>query len=92
MSALSGSALSTDSEEFLSWLAVERGRAANTIAAYRRDLASYEEFLQGRGLGVAQVTEGLQNGDKVIVGNVGTLGRGMQVTIAGTERPQARKP
>jgi len=43
-------------------------------------------------LGVAQVTEGLQNGDKVIVGNVGTLGRGMQVTIAGTERPQARKP
>jgi membrane fusion protein (multidrug efflux system) len=43
-------------------------------------------------LGVAQVTEGLQNGDKVIVGNVGTLGRGMQVTIARTERPQARKP
>ena len=43
-------------------------------------------------LGVAQVTEGLQNGDKVIVGNVGTLGRGMQVTIAGTERPQARRP
>jgi RND family efflux transporter MFP subunit len=43
-------------------------------------------------LGVAQVTEGLQNGDKVIVGNVGTLGRGMQVTIAGTERQQARKP
>jgi membrane fusion protein, multidrug efflux system len=43
-------------------------------------------------LGVAQVTEGLQNGDKVIVGNVGTLGRGMQVTIAGAERQQARKP
>jgi RND family efflux transporter MFP subunit len=39
-------------------------------------------------LGVAQVTDGLQNGDKVIVGNVGTLGRGMQVTIAG-ERQQA---
>ena len=43
-------------------------------------------------LGVAQVTEGLQNGDKVIVGNVGTLGRGMQVTIAGAERQQAGKP
>jgi RND family efflux transporter MFP subunit len=39
-------------------------------------------------LGVAEVTDGLQNGDKVIVGNVGTLGRGMQVTIAG-ERQQA---
>jgi len=43
-------------------------------------------------LGVAQVTDGLQNGDKVIVGNVGTLGRGMQVTIAGTERQQGRRP
>jgi integrase/recombinase XerD len=49
--------LSRDSEEFLSWLAVERGRAANTITAYRRDLASYEEFLQGRALAVADVTE-----------------------------------
>ena len=49
--------LSTASEEFLSWLAVERGRAANTITAYRRDLASYEEFLGGRGLAVAEVTE-----------------------------------
>jgi RND family efflux transporter MFP subunit len=40
-------------------------------------------------LGVAQVTDGLQNGDKVIIGNVGTLGRGMQVTIAGAERQRA---
>ena len=40
--------------------------------------------------GVAQVTDGLQAGDKIVVGNVGTLGRGMQVTIAGTERQQAR--
>lgn len=36
--------------------------------------------------GVAQVTDGLQAGDRVIVGNVGTLGRGMQATIAGEER------
>jgi membrane fusion protein, multidrug efflux system len=42
--------------------------------------------------GFAQVTEGLQNGDKIVVGNVGTLGRGMQVTIAGAERQQARQP
>ena len=41
--------------------------------------------------GVAQITEGLQAGDKIVVGNVGTLGRGMQVTIAGTER-QAQRP
>jgi membrane fusion protein (multidrug efflux system) len=36
-------------------------------------------------LGIVQVTEGLQAGERVIVGNVGTLGRGMQVTIAGQE-------
>jgi membrane fusion protein (multidrug efflux system) len=36
-------------------------------------------------LGIAQVTDGLQAGERVIVGNVGTLGRGMQVTIAGQE-------
>jgi RND family efflux transporter MFP subunit len=37
-------------------------------------------------LGIAQVTDGLQAGERVIVGNVGTLGRGMQVTIAGEEQ------
>ena len=42
-------------------------------------------------LGIAQVTEGLQAGDRVIVGNVGTLGRGMQATIAGEEKGPKRK-
>jgi RND family efflux transporter MFP subunit len=37
-------------------------------------------------LGLAQITDGLQVGDKVVAGNVGTLGRGMQVIIAGAER------
>ena len=41
-------------------------------------------------LGVAQVTDGLQAGERVIVGNVGTLGRGMQVTIAGEEKGGGR--
>ena len=36
--------------------------------------------------GVAQVTDGLRAGDRVIVGNVGTLGRGMQAIIAGGEK------
>jgi RND family efflux transporter MFP subunit len=36
--------------------------------------------------GIAQVTDGLQAGDRVVVGNVGTLGRGMQVTIVGAEQ------
>ena len=38
-------ALSRDAEEFLSYLAVERGRAPASISAYRRDLAAYEHFL-----------------------------------------------
>ena len=44
-------------EELLSWLAVERGRSANTLAAYRRDLAAYQEFLTARHLTPATVTE-----------------------------------
>jgi RND family efflux transporter MFP subunit len=36
-------------------------------------------------LGKAEVTSGLSPGDRVIVGNVGTLGRGMQVQIIGAE-------
>jgi RND family efflux transporter MFP subunit len=35
--------------------------------------------------GLVQVVEGLNAGDRVVVGNVGALGRGMQVIIAGEE-------
>jgi integrase/recombinase XerD len=38
--------LSLASEEMLSWLAVEKGRSANTLAAYRRDLLHYEAWLR----------------------------------------------
>ncbi len=41
----------------LSWLAVEKGRSPNTLAAYRRDLAAYWEFLTGRGLTLDHVTD-----------------------------------
>jgi integrase/recombinase XerD len=47
--------LSRDAEEFLSYLAVERGRAPASIAAYRRDLRDYEEFLAGRDLPLVDV-------------------------------------
>jgi integrase/recombinase XerD len=37
--------LPLDVEEFLTWLAVERGRSPNTLAAYRRDLRAYHRWL-----------------------------------------------
>jgi len=38
-----------DVEEFLTWLAVERGRSTNTLAAYRRDLDAYAAWLKAWG-------------------------------------------
>lgn len=51
--------LPLDVEEFLTWLAAERGRSTNTLAAYRRDLRAYWTFLSGRGAGLDDVDPGL---------------------------------
>jgi integrase/recombinase XerD len=40
--------LPLDAEEYLVWLTVERGRAANTVAAYRRDLNAYCAYLDAQ--------------------------------------------
>jgi integrase/recombinase XerD len=50
-----GSSLPLDAEEFLVWLASERGRSANTLAAYRRDLVAYCAWLQARQLAIGTV-------------------------------------
>ena len=50
-------ALGPQSAEFLSWLAVERGRARNTVQAYRRDLIRYEAWLSERGTGLVEADE-----------------------------------
>jgi integrase/recombinase XerD len=42
-------------EEFLSWMVAEKGRSSNTLAAYRRDLAGYCEWLAAHGTGVLDV-------------------------------------
>jgi integrase/recombinase XerD len=49
--------LSNEAEQFLRWLAVERGRAQNTISGYRRDLGRYETFLATRGMTVLNCSE-----------------------------------
>jgi integrase/recombinase XerD len=42
---------------YLDHLAVERGLAANTLAAYRRDLTRYGEFLAAQRIAVTEVSE-----------------------------------
>ena len=50
------------------------------------DIANVELGVVDERAGVAEVVSGLREGDRVVVGNIGTLGRGMQVIIAGEER------
>jgi integrase/recombinase XerD len=47
--------LPLEAEEFLVWLSSERGRARNTIVAYRRDLVSYQRWLIKHGLTMRSV-------------------------------------
>ena len=49
-------ALPLDAEEYLSWLAAEKGRAPATLSAYRRDLAAYVTWLGERGEDLATAT------------------------------------
>ena len=35
--------------------------------------------------GIAEVIQGLQEGDRIVIGNVGTLGKGMKVQVLGGE-------
>lgn len=49
VAATDGGPLQPMAEEYLTWLAVDRGRSANTVAAYRRDLLAYQGFLARRG-------------------------------------------
>jgi integrase/recombinase XerD len=48
--------LSIEIEEFLSWMVAEKGRAANTLAAYRRDLRRYSGWLAEHGHDVLDAT------------------------------------
>ena len=43
------------------------------------------------GAGIVEIVSGLEEGDRVIVGNVGTLGRGMQVRVIDRDDRPARR-
>lgn len=68
--------------------ASENGRPfVYRIAGNALDIANVQLGVVDERAGVAEVLSGLSEGDRVVVGNIGTLGRGMQVIIAGEERP-----
>ena len=56
------------------------------LAGRTLDVASVQLGIVDERNGRAEVLQGLSEGDRVVVGNVGTLGRGMQVIVAGEER------
>jgi len=58
------------------------------VAGKLLDIASIQLGVVDDRAGVAEVLDGLAEGDRVIVGNVGALGRGMQIIVAGEERPR----
>jgi len=58
------------------------------IAGKLLDIASVQLGVIDDRAGFAEVLDGLVEGDRVIVGNVGALGRGMQIIVAGEERPR----
>jgi len=47
--------LPLEAEEFLTWMATERGRARNTLAAYRRDVGGYVTWLAANGASIDTV-------------------------------------
>lgn len=49
-------ALPAAAEEYVAWLAVERGRATATLEAYRRDLAGWVGFLTSHGAAIETAT------------------------------------
>lgn len=71
----------------------EDGRAfVYRIAGNVLDIANVQLGVVDERAGVAEVVSGLSEGDRVVVGNIGTLGRGMQVIIAGEERRGSARP
>ncbi len=61
-------AISSQVERFLDHITVERGLSANTVAAYRRDLIRYAEYLDSRGVRDARAAD-----DATVAGFVAQL-------------------
>jgi RND family efflux transporter MFP subunit len=77
--------------------AIRQTAASSTSLVYRIQNQELEPVpvtigVVDAGRALAQVASGLREGDMVVVGNVGTLGRGMKVTIIGSDSAAAGVP
>ncbi len=70
-----GGALAQALEAYLAHLDVERGLSANTLAAYRRDLSRYVDFLVARGIGTPAAVAERDVEDYVLAVRTGADGR-----------------
>ncbi len=61
------------------------GKFVYRIAGRAIDVAPVKTGVVDEHLGVVEVVDGLNAGDRIVSGNVGSLGRGMQVTIVGED-------
>jgi membrane fusion protein (multidrug efflux system) len=60
------------------------------IAGKVIDVATVDVGVVDERAGTAEILQGLRDGDRLVVGNVGVLGRGMQVIIIGEEGGERR--
>lgn len=74
--------------------AIRQSAASSTSLVYRIQNQELEPVpvtigVVDAGRALTQIASGLREGDMVVVGNVGTLGRGMKVTIIGSDSAAA---
>lgn len=88
--------LGSDIGQYLDHLTIERGLAANTLSAYRRDLDKYASYLESRGIGeAAEVDSGVIADFLAQLRNFGGLSASSSarvlVTVRGLHRFLARE-
>lgn len=76
-------------------VAIRQSQQGNAPFVYRIvndvvDVAPVEVGVTDDVAGVSQILKGIAIGDRVIVGNIGVLGRGMPVRVVGDERGQVQ--
>jgi RND family efflux transporter MFP subunit len=76
-------------------VAIRQSQQGNAPFVYRIvndvvDVAPVEVGVTDDVAGISQILKGIAIGDRVIVGNIGVLGRGMPVRVVGDERGQVQ--